>query len=83
VESSVLLSLAVNPGVDFRVQNVERQRSISKHFIVEGAEVELVSELLVRLLAQFENHPIDDNLHPVETIRFVDALMKAIKISTC
>src|SRR5260370_19242842 len=50
-----LFSLAVDPAADFRVHHVEGQRAVPQHFIVEGAEVEFVAELLAGLFSQIQN----------------------------
>src|SRR6266567_6770041 len=50
-----LSSLAVDPAADFRVHHVEGQRAVPQHFIVEGAKVEFVAELLASLFSQLQN----------------------------
>src|ERR1019366_7642476 len=44
-----------NPFRDSRVQNVERQRTRTEHFIVKGADVVFGAEFFFRQIAQFEN----------------------------
>src|ERR1019366_6945947 len=44
-----------DPLGDPRVQNVERQGSGVEHFVMKGADVIFCPEVLLRLLAQFEN----------------------------
>jgi hypothetical protein len=33
-----------HPACDFRVQNIERQRAVSEHLVVEGANIEFAAE---------------------------------------
>jgi hypothetical protein len=51
----LLRCLTVDPEVYLRVQYIERQRTVGQHFIVEGADVELIAKLLFCLIPQFEN----------------------------
>ena len=49
----LLLCAGFDPGVYLGVQDVEGERSVAKDFVVEGAQVEFVSQLLAGGLAQF------------------------------
>jgi hypothetical protein len=33
-----------HPACDFRVQNIERQRAVSEHLVVKGANIEFAAE---------------------------------------
>src|SRR5208337_358946 len=50
-----LLGLLTNPAADFRVQHVERKRTVPQHFIVENADVKLVAEFPPRFVSQFQD----------------------------
>jgi hypothetical protein len=44
------LCLVVDPGFHFPIQYAKRKRAVAEHFIVEGANIELVAELLLGLV---------------------------------
>src|SRR5258708_7858542 len=49
-----------DPGGNFRIQDIQRQRSVSQDFVVEGAQVELVSEQPSSFFSQFQNFQLSE-----------------------
>jgi len=43
-----LLGTRLDPGVYLSVQDVKGERSVAEDFVVEGAQIEFVSQLLAR-----------------------------------
>src|SRR5271170_7614960 len=52
--------LHLNPAVRARVEQVKRESAAVQHFVVEGAEVELCTQLLPRAFAQFDELELPD-----------------------
>src|SRR4030095_3422415 len=51
-----------DPALDFFAQHPQRQRSVFQHHIVEISDIELVAELLLRLVAETTDFEIADHV---------------------
>jgi len=49
-----------DPGIDALLEDVHRKGTIAENFVVESADVELVAELILGVLAETENFQLAD-----------------------